>query len=294
MDLIIVFLFSLFGTRYYIKLAKHFGIGQLIKEDGPDLHGYKKGTPTMGGIIFIAVAVLTMILERFDWRIWTAMLLFSLLGLSDDLLSVFKRDAYGMKARTKLLFQIVISTFLVFFIDKSYIVFGNLQFDLGWAYKIFAVFLITGVSNAVNITDGLDGLASFVSLSAFIPMFSVVPDRSLLIVSASLLGFLLFNIKPAKVFMGDAGSLALGGYLAVVSIMNDLEIALLLFGFVFMLETLSVIVQVSSFKIRKKRVFLMAPIHHHFELKGWSEERVVFFLTTLNLLTSILAMGWLI
>ena len=300
MDVIIAFLLSLFGTYAYIKLARRLGIGQLIKEDGPDLHGYKQGTPTMGGVVFVTIAAIFMILEKAPAYLWIGILSFALLGMVDDLSSLLKRDAYGMRARTKFIIQITISTILVaLFVDKDYLKIQGLGvYHMGWLYKIFAVFLITGSSNAVNITDGLDGLSSFTSLTAFLPIFAATaasgsPERSLLIVSASLLGFLFFNIKPAKVFMGDAGSLALGAYLAMVAIEEDFEIALLLFGGIFVVETLSVMIQVFSYKTRKKRVFLMAPIHHHFELKGWSEERVVFSFTAFNAVLSMIALGWL-
>ena len=298
MDLILAFFLSLLGTKLYISFARKIGIGQLIKEDGPDLHGYKRGTPTMGGVVFTAVSVLFMIIEGIDWKIWLSMILFSLLGVADDLSSVIKKDAYGMRAGTKFILQTIAASIVVGFIDKSLVSFGSYGMDLGWFYKIFAVLLIVGASNAVNITDGLDGLASLVTLSATIPMFAVTmksaPDRSLLLVSAALLGFLFHNIKPAKVFMGDAGSLALGAYLAISAIKNGLEIPLALFGLIFVIETLSVILQVASYKIRRKRVFLMAPIHHHFEMRGWSEERIVFFFTAINLTSSLIALGWLI
>lgn len=300
MDVITAFLLSLFGTYIYIKFARRLGIGQLIKEDGPDLHGYKRGTPTMGGVVFTAVSIVFMILEKSPTYLWIGVLSFAILGMADDLSSLVKRDAYGMRARTKFIAQVLISTALVLlFVNKDYVkIQGIGVYHIGWLYKVFAILLITGSSNAVNITDGLDGLSSFTSLTAFLPMFAVTyasgsPERSILIISASLLGFLLFNIKPAKVFMGDAGSLALGAYLALIAIENDLEIALLLFGGIFVIETLSVMIQVLSYKTRRKRVFLMAPIHHHFELKGWSEERVVFSFTAINMVFSIIALGWL-
>ena len=300
MDVILAFFLSVFGTYVYIKFARRRGIGQLIKEDGPDLHGYKRGTPTMGGVVFVSVASVLMILEKSHAALWISLTIFAALGMVDDLSSILKKDAYGMRARTKFVLQIVISTVIVLlFVQKDYVeIQGIGTYHLGWLYKVFAVILITGSSNAVNITDGLDGLSSFTSLSAFLPIFALTafkgaPERSILIISASLLGFLFFNIKPAKVFMGDAGSLALGAYLAVVAIENDLEIALLLFGGIFVIETLSVMIQVISYKTRGKRVFLMAPLHHHFELKGWSEERVVFGFTALNILLSIFALGWL-
>ena len=255
----------------------------------------------MGGVVFVSVSVILIILEKVSPAIWVSLVLFALLGMVDDLSSLLKRDAYGMRARTKFAIQVLLSIIIVAaFVQKDSLKIQGLgTYHLGWIYKVFAVILITGSSNAVNITDGLDGLSSFTSLSAFLPMFAVTvlngaPDRSLLIISASLLGFLFFNIKPAKVFMGDAGSLSLGAYLAIVAIENDMEIALLLFGGIFVIETLSVMIQVLSYKTRGKRVFLMAPIHHHFELKGWSEERVVFNFTAFNVLLSIFALGWLI
>ena len=135
MDLIVVFVSAFIGTGIYVRLARKFGIGQLIKEDGPDLHGYKSGTPTMGGIVFVSVATLAMIFEHLDWRLWMSLVVFSILGLSDDLMSILRKDAYGMRARTKFLFQILISTFIVLFIDKSHVSFGGYVIDLGWFYK---------------------------------------------------------------------------------------------------------------------------------------------------------------
>ncbi len=282
----------------YIKLARKFKVGQLIKEDGPDLHGYKMGTPTMGGIVFVSVSIAFLLLSRSDPVYPLSLFLFGLVGAMDDVSSFLKRDAYGMRARTKFALQVLLSIPIVLAIGKeTLLVPGMGELSLGWAYKAFAVFLITGASNAVNLTDGLDGLAGFVSLSAFVPMFAVTalrgnPDPSILVVSAAIGGFLIYNIKPAKVFMGDVGSLAIGAFMATYAMRNDLEIPLILFGFVFVVETLSVMIQVSSYKIRGKRVFRMAPVHHHFELLGWSEERIVFLFTAINSISSIIALGW--
>ncbi len=288
----IVFLSVLLLTKLYVGFSRKIGIGQLIKKEGPDLHGYKEGTPTMGGIVFVAISVAAMILKRTNTFIVLSTISFFVIGLLDDLSSILKRDAYGMSAKMKFLLQIAASILLVslFKMDTYFDAFG-LKLNLGYLYPIFAVFLLTGVSNAVNLTDGLDGLAGWVFLSGVIPMYFLTHERSILIISSAILGFLVHNSKPASIFMGDCGALALGAYLSAVSIVYKVELFLIFFGFIFMIETVSVMIQVLSYKIRRKRVFKMAPIHHHFELSGWSEEKIVFVFTAVNFAVSLSVLG---
>ncbi|MEG0380834.1 MAG: phospho-N-acetylmuramoyl-pentapeptide-transferase, partial [Kurthia sp.] len=256
----------------------------------------KQGTPTMGGVIFLfSIIISTMAMSMYytQLSVYSIVLLIVLLGfgmvgfLDDGLKIIFKRNL-GLTSIQKLIAQIVISVvaYLLLkgagFDNHLSIPYTDIEFNLGYFYVIFIVFWLVGFSNAVNLTDGLDGLVSGTGAVAF-AAFGIIayvqnqPDVAIFsfAVTGALLGFLIFNINPAKVFMGDTGSLALGGALGMVSIATHQELLLLLIGLVFVVETASVMLQVGSFKIRKKRIFKMAPIHHHFELSGWSEWRVV-------------------
>ncbi len=296
---LVEFFVSLTFLWIYIRYARRKGLGQLIKKDGPDLHGYKEGTPTMGGIIFISVSVIFMIIFKADPFLITSTTVFMILGLWDDMTSILKKDAYGMKARHKFALQVIISTILVWLFASgtttSIPLYGKV--DLGFWYYIFAVFVMTGTVNAVNITDGLDGLAGFVSVSSLLSLYTFLlmrgyEESAIMILVFSIFAFLIFNSKPAKIFMGDTGSLAIGGFISALAIKYHIEFYLVFFGFIFMMETLSVIIQVISYKIRGKRVFKMAPIHHHFELSGWPESKIVFVFTVLNFVISLAALRW--
>jgi len=279
-----------------IPLLRRMKFGQSIREEGPKSHMKKQGTPTMGGVIFLfSIIISTMAMSMYytQLSVYSIVLLIVLLGfgmigfLDDGLKIIFKRNL-GLTSIQKLIAQIVISivAYLLLkgagFDNHLSIPYTDIELNLGYFYVVFIIFWLVGFSNAVNLTDGLDGLVSGTGAVAF-AAFGIIayvqdqPDVAIFsfAVTGALLGFLIFNINPAKVFMGDTGSLALGGALGMVSVATHQELLLLLIGLVFVVETASVMLQVGSFKIRKKRIFKMAPIHHHFELSGWSEWRVV-------------------
>jgi len=287
-----------------IPILRRLKFGQSIREEGPQSHMKKAGTPTMGGVIFLTSIVLTTVIVGTYLNLFTTQTVvlllvlvgFGLLGLIDDGLKVIFKRNLGLTSLQKLIGQIVISILAYVLLslgqfDTSIeIPYTEWKIELNHLYVAFLIFWLVGFSNAVNLTDGLDGLVAgtaSIAFSAFgvIALFNGQTDIALFAfaVTGALLGFLLFNANPAKVFMGDTGSLALGGALAMLSVLVKAELMLLLIGLVFVIETLSVILQVGSFKLRQKRIFKMSPIHHHFELSGWSEWKVVlvFWLTAL-------------
>ena len=287
-------------TLILLPQLKKLKAGQSIREEGPQSHMAKSGTPTMGGIaIFCAVAMATASGVGFDRDlivILVGFLLFAILGFLDDFIKVRKKQNLGLTAAQKLLFQIGIALAASFYYFKTmpnstqiYIPFVDLTFDMGIFFLPFAAFVVVAMANSVNLTDGLDGLAAGTS-AIFALAFGVICLKIFAYTSAAFffavlgacLGFLLFNRNPAKIFMGDTGSLALGGGMAIATLGTGTELFLPIVGLVFVLETLSVIIQVASFKLREKRVFKMAPIHHHFELCGLNEKKVVqiFYLFT--------------
>jgi phospho-N-acetylmuramoyl-pentapeptide-transferase len=276
-----------------IAFLRRLKFGQQVRSDGPKEHLKKKGTPTMGGIIILAsLLISTMVfvkdLEYVAWAIFVT-LGCGLIGLLDDFLKIVIKRSLGLKARYKLLGQILIAGLLALFatIDpqlgtKIAIPFTSIWIELGWLYPIFAILLVVGFSNAVNLTDGLDGLAAgtagiaagfFAIISASMGQIDIAIFCAALL--GACLGFSWFNAHPAQVFMGDTGSLALGGALASVAILLKRELFLVIIGGVFVLEALSVMIQVTFFKTTGKRVFRMSPIHHHFELGGMDETKIV-------------------
>ncbi|WP_186577554.1 phospho-N-acetylmuramoyl-pentapeptide-transferase [Aquibacillus kalidii] len=295
----IAFLITVLISPIFIPFLRRLKFGQSIREEGPKSHMKKMGTPTMGGImILLSVAVTTLIMTSkfnnsslsFEVLLLLLVLLgYGLLGFLDDFIKVVLKRNLGLTSRQKMIGQVIIS--IIFYIVlrlkdfPTYIQIPgtSIQWDLGWGYALLIIFMLVGSSNAVNLTDGLDGLLAGTAAIAFgafgilawygYPQFEVT--IFCLAVVGALLGFLVFNAHPAKVFMGDTGSLALGGSIAAVAILTKLEILLIIIGGVFVLETLSVIIQVISFKTTGKRVFKMSPLHHHYELMGWSEWRVV-------------------
>lgn len=273
-------------------------IGQYIREEGPDLHNHKTGTPTAAGLIFLPVALLITMLVSGEVQtnlIVLSGILFGLVGFFDDVAKIMKKNAAGISAKTKLFFQFAFAALIIYLIQRvnphTYMVvpFSGAHLELGWFYYIASAFIIVGMSNAVNLTDGVDGLAGSVFVFSIMPLF-LVSYQSVVFaaLAGTLLGFLWHNSYPASVFMGDTGSLSLGGILAVSFAINGLEIFLLFFGFIFIIEELSVIIQVSSFKIFKKRVFKMSPIHHHFELSDWKESKITFRFSMLALILSVI------
>lgn len=291
----------------YLHLLK---FGQAIREEGPQSHIYKKGTPTMGGISFIMAIVFSLLISIiFDFRNFEVYILliyitlsFFIIGYIDDMLIVVKKKNDGLSPKKKLLMQIIFS--LIFYIllkliysnvEYLYIPYFKINFYLSFIYVFFIIFWQTGFSNAVNLTDGLDGLATSVTIitTAIFAIFSYKENNFpvllfCLSIIGSLIGFLIFNKKPAKIFMGDTGSLALGGILAAISIILHKEIAFLFIGLVYILETASVILQVAYFKKTGKRIFKMAPLHHHFELLGYGERKTVYIFVIITIISSIL------
>lgn len=306
--LIIATLLISFGMTYIAMphLIKYFRAkkeGQQIREIGPNWHASKAGTPTMGGLVFVITATITAIiiallqssLTNTMWAIIFTFVLFGLIGMWDDSIKIFNHQNEGFKAWQKALAQIVVAMiFAVIYQHEGFQMgFGTMQF--GWIYVLFIIFWLVGFSNAVNLSDGLDGLVAGLATISFLTYAIMgwyqhnyeVVIFCLAIVGA-LIAFFCFNKKPAKIFMGDMGSLALGGALAAVSIILHQEFSLLLIGIVYVVETASVILQVASFKLTGKRIFKMSPIHHHFEMIGWSEVKVDYVFWTVGLLGSIL------
>ncbi|MXP67183.1 phospho-N-acetylmuramoyl-pentapeptide-transferase [Pantoea sp. Aalb] len=303
---------SLWMGKSMIFWLKKFQIGQTVRNDGPESHLSKCGTPTMGGImILISITISVMIWaypsNPYIWCVLIVLLSFGFIGFIDDYIKVVHRNSKGLSAYWKYFWMSLISIFLalgIYITSKNTSAtqlvipfFKDITPQLGFFYIILAHFVIVGTGNAVNLTDGLDGLAiiptvlvaagfaliSWVSGNIIFAEYLHIPylhhASELVIVCTSIigasLGFLWFNTYPAQVFMGDVGSLALGGALGTLAVLLRQEFLLIIMGGVFVIETLSVILQVGSFKIRGRRIFLMAPIHHHYELKGWPEPRII-------------------
>jgi len=282
--------------------------GQSIREEGPKSHQAKSGTPTMGGImIILAIVVATVAAAPLTPAVLLALFItlgHFVLGFLDDYIKVVKKRNLGLKAKQKMLGQILIAVVTmivgtrVLGIDTTiWIPIADVNVDIGVGYYFLVLFVLVGTSNAVNLTDGLDGLASgtvAIASGAYALVCYMTGHYDLAIFSVAMmmacLAFLRFNAHPAKVFMGDTGSLALGGAVAAVGILTHTEILLAVIGFVFVCEALSVIIQVISFKTTGKRVFRMSPIHHHFELGGWKETKVVFVFWMVGLIASIVGL----
>lgn len=285
-----------FGLILIPILKKHH-IGQRISAYVGENHKKKEGTPTMGGLIFVLPTILaTILLLATDKIELTANLIiilfvftgYAIIGFLDDFLSIKKKNNEGLTTYQKLFLQLVIAlVFFYLYMEKggqTALIVGTLgiNIEMGWFYGVFLLFILIGASNAVNLTDGLDGLAGGLSAIAFIA-FSLISLAAgfeevgifSFILTGALLGFLIFNTHPAKVFMGDTGSLSLGAVMAVVAILTHREITLLIVASVFVIETLSVILQVFWVKVFKKKLFLMTPLHHHFEKLGWAENDIV-------------------
>ena len=320
----------LLGPRV-IEYLRRVKAGQSIREDGPGTHLKKSGTPTMGGVLILAALSLSLLLfgnlkNPYVVVIFIATLQYGVIGFIDDYLKVVRKDTRGLAARFKLLMQLVTSASVVAALVLSPIAnpeltriyvpfFADFSIDLGWLYFPFAVVLLMGSSNAVNLTDGLDGLA--IGLTIFVGMgFAAVAYLSgqfnlagylkipfisgaaeLAVFGGALvgagIGFLWYNAHPAEVFMGDTGSLSIGGALGIFALMLKKELLLLIIGGVFVVEALSVIIQVAVYKWKKKRVFRMAPIHHHFEMKGWHENKVIIRFWIIGALLVIISLATL-
>ncbi|RST75403.1 phospho-N-acetylmuramoyl-pentapeptide-transferase [Siminovitchia acidinfaciens] len=307
--IIMAFLITVLLSPLFIPFLRKLKFGQSIRDEGPKSHQKKSGTPTMGGIlIIISIMITTLIMT---WKYTepgsdTYLLLlvtfgYGLLGFLDDFIKIALKRNLGLTSKQKLVGQIVIAL-IFYFVLKSFdfstaisIPLTGISIDLGPFYAFFIIFWLVGFSNAVNLTDGLDGLLSGTAAIAFGAFAILAWSQSQYEVSVfsvavvgAVLGFLVFNAHPAKVFMGDTGSLALGGAIAAVAILTKTEVILLVIGGIFVIETLSVILQVISFKLTGKRIFKMSPLHHHYELVGWSEWRVVVTFWAVGLLFAIL------
>ncbi len=298
------------GSRF-IALIKNYQIQQYIREEGPESHKKKSGTPTMGGVLILGAAFISILLwadlsRPAVWLLLATTFLFGLIGFNDDFLKIKRRHNQGLTARQKLLAQFIIGlaagAFLYFSPNHDTVLYVPVikewNFDLGFFYIPFAAFVIVGSSNAVNLTDGLDGLAAgpmiiaaltymvfiyFAGHARFaaylqIPFVPGVSEITVILaaISGAALGFLWYNTYPAQIFMGDVGSLSLGAMLGLVALMAKQELILIVVGGLFVMEALSVIIQVGYFKTTGgRRIFRMAPLHHHFELKGWPEPKVI-------------------
>jgi len=315
------FLITLLATPYIINKMKKRKLSQPIREDGPKSHIInKQGTPSMGGLaVNIAVILSSMFWSNLNPAILSLFMLYlpmSIIGLFDDLRKYHEENSNGINAKTKLIAQFIVSGAFTAFIlhydllsTTLYVPVLNTELNLGILYIPFIILVITGTSNAVNLTDGLDGLAMGTSsivilsygalaylsghaiFSAYLKIPHLIYASELLVPSAAILGasmgFLWYNSYPAQIFMGDTGSLALGSAIGGIAVLIKQEILLVIMGGIFVLEAISVILQVSSFKLRKKKIFKMAPIHHHFELKGWHEAKVVFRFWLITLILTL-------
>jgi phospho-N-acetylmuramoyl-pentapeptide-transferase len=286
-------LICVFLSPRFIDFLRVREFGQHIREDGPAAHHTKAGTPTMGGIIiFLAVSVAFLILTNFEWRsvgVFGATIACALLGFADDYTKLAKRRSLGLRGRTKLIVTVAISvglwyiaTQLAHLPSTLALYFVDYHVDLGPFYPVLIFLVVAGTTSSVNLTDGLDGLAAgcaAIVLLAYIGITFLAGDRDLAMLGGCLvgacIGFLWFNAFPATIFMGDTGSLGLGGAIAGLAVMTRTEVLLILLGGIFVIEALSVLIQVISFQTMRRRVFLMAPIHHHFELKAWSETKII-------------------
>ena len=299
----------LFSGVYFLPMLHRLKYGQSIREEGPASHQAKSGTPTMGGVmIVLAVTAATLLFAPLTVTTLLALFIFLghfLLGFADDYIKVVKKRNLGLRAYQKLLGQLIIA-FVTIFIGSTllahdtgvWVPLMGERIDIGILYYVLVIFVLVGTSNAVNLTDGLDGLASgTVAMAAlFYAVLMYGVDGGLMAFSTAIIGacigFLWYNHHPARIFMGDTGSLALGGALAGGAILSHTELLLPIVGFVFFCEALSVILQVVSFQTRGKRIFRMSPIHHHFELGGWSETRVVYTFWAVGAAAALLA--WLV
>jgi phospho-N-acetylmuramoyl-pentapeptide-transferase len=322
-------LILLSGEKAITFLKKHQSEGQPIRDDGPASHMIsKKGTPTMGGVIIIASMLFSTLLwgDLCSTNLWLCLgilLGFGTIGAIDDYFKLRTNDYHGLSGKKKICLQVIVAATCCYLamLDANFDgstaiffpIFKHLQIELGAFFLVWAVFVVIGSSNAVNLTDGLDGLAlgpvimssiCFAIISylvgntmfadylhiPYVPCMSEICVLLSTLVGASL-GFMWFNAPPAKIFMGDTGSVAIGGTLGFVAVLSKHEIIFALVGGIFVVETLSVIIQVCCYKLTRRRIFLMAPIHHHFEKKGWSESVVVFRFWIISIVLGILGLA---
>lgn len=320
----IALLITIFVMPRFIKWAQN-RCEQPINGYAPDSHQAKANTPTMGGVVFLGATIISTVLTAKLNSVFViggilTIVFFGLIGLQDDLSKILKKENLaGLSARAKLALQLLaaglIGSFLYFYADFNtdlYLPFlKNPLFDMGIFAIVFWALVMIGTSNAVNLTDGLDGLATVPSIFALISLSAIIyvtgnaiiskylllpnfPVGEVVIIAAALIGslagFLWFNCHPAEVFMGDSGSLTIGAFIAYMGIIGKSEVLLIAIGLIFVIETVSVMLQVGSYKLRQKRVFLMAPIHHHFEMKNWAENKIIVRFWIISMLSNIIAL----
>lgn len=307
---IVSFLLTLVMGPVFIPFLHRLKFGQTVRDDGPQSHLKKTGTPTMGGFIFLVpMLALSVFYARYDMRILPIALVtigFGIVGFLDDFIKVVKKRKDGLYWNQKMIGLLLVAVIFSFYVSKSGIgtdiiipLLGmEKTIDLAWFFIPFTVLVLISSTNAVNITDGLDGLCAGITLIVTLFFSIVAMTRSeweyikifSSILSGGCLAFLAYNAHPAKVFMGDMGSLALGGAVGAISIMMKMPLILFIVGAIYVIEALSVMIQVTSFKLTGKRVFRMAPIHHHFELSGWKEVKVVYVFWAVTILLSIVSL----
>ncbi len=302
--IIIAFILGMIFCPLLIPFLHRLKYGQMVRDDGPESHLKKSGTPTMGGIAILAAFFVTSILFSKENPDGVAVMLvtmgFGAIGFLDDYIKVVKKRSLGLRAYQKIVFQLIVTVVFGVYMYKRnigtavLIPFTNgFTLDLGVIFWLFFVVVMLGSVNGVNLTDGLDGLASGVTLivAAFFMIVSWAAGSGITVICGAVIGslfaFLIFNSYPAKVFMGDTGSLALGGFVASTALILKMPVFILLVGIIYLVESVSVILQVAWYKKTKKRIFKMAPIHHHFELSGWSETKVV---TVFYIITALMCL----
>lgn len=310
LPLISSFILAYLLGKILIPILHRMKYGQSIREEGPKAHMKKQGTPTIGGLIFIiSTFIVTILYSVFYVKtlkndaviILLIFLAFGFVGFLDDYLKIRRKKNLGLRAYQKMILLMLI-TFVIYVFSKDtlgtnlYIPILNVNINLYYLYLPFLFIYFTGVTNAVNLTDGLDGLATTVTIIVLIFLFLISfvfgkIDIGIFafILIGSLMAFLIFNVNPARVFMGDTGSLALGGAVAAISFLLGIELVLVLAGIIYVIEALSVIIQVVVYKFTRKRVFKMAPIHHHFEHLGWSENKIVYVFGAITLIACIIS-----
>ncbi|HZK12558.1 MAG TPA: phospho-N-acetylmuramoyl-pentapeptide-transferase [Atribacterota bacterium] len=303
------FLIPTITLPFFINYLKKHNIGQKIRQEGPDLHQHKMGTPTMGGVIviFTLIIVVLLFVPYNKYILWSlvATVGFGLIGFIDDLIKHIKKRSLGLLTMQKFFLQIVLALIVVYCVQQNtdlgteiYFPFLKNGINLGIMFVPFVVLMIVSSVNAVNLTDGLDGLAAGLIIIAMLSFALIAYIQNIgsmvlfsIIVACASLGFLVYNFFPAQIFLGDVGSLALGGALASVAIFTRTELILLIIGGVFVIETLSVILQVVSVKTRGKIIFKMSPIHHHFELCGWEEPKIIIRFWIAGLISALIGLS---
>ena len=304
LPVLIAFGISVVLSPIVIPFLKKLKFGQFVRDDGPESHLKKSGTPTMGGLIILISIVVTSLIYIKDYPriipVLFATLGFGIIGFLDDYIKVVMKRSLGLRAWQKMLGQLVVTGIFAYYIyahtdlgTEMIIPFWGKTVDIGWTYYVLLFFVMLGTANGANFTDGLDGLASSVTvlIATFFTVVSIGYNSGVEPITCatvgSLLGFLVYNVYPARVFMGDTGSLALGGFVASTAYVLKMPLIIIIVAFIYFAEVLSVIIQVTYYKKTGKRVFKMAPIHHHFELCGWPETKVV---SIFSIVTAILCL----